>query len=178
VNEIHDAIRGLDPLVEDDEQCFSVIYAEKCFTNLALVIDRLARDQNDKTLGLVFIDYKSLEVRQLGSIYEGLFDFKLKLASEDLATKTEKKKEECVLFAQVRHRGHRAAAECGPAFVIWRVVVRRSARRSSIMLWYTGRPWRKNAAGQYFKRLLMNCGRGSLKRETCEFAGKPPLLFA
>ena len=39
---------------------------------LAKAIDRLARDQDEKTLGLVFIDFKSLEVRHLGSIYEGL----------------------------------------------------------------------------------------------------------
>jgi hypothetical protein len=38
---------------------------------LALALDRLARDQDEKSLGLVFIDYKSLEVRHLGSIYEG-----------------------------------------------------------------------------------------------------------
>ena len=51
---------------------------------LALAIDRLARDQDERTLALVFIDYKSLEVRHLGSIYEGLLEFKLKVAEEDL----------------------------------------------------------------------------------------------
>ncbi len=60
---------------------------------LALAIDRLARDPDEKTFGLVFIDYKSLEVRHLGSIYEGLLEFKLKVANEDLTTQTEKKKE-------------------------------------------------------------------------------------
>ena len=35
---------------------------------LALAIDHLARDQDERTLALVFIDYKSLEVRHLGSI--------------------------------------------------------------------------------------------------------------
>ncbi len=60
---------------------------------LALAIDRLARDPDDKTLALVFIDYKSLEVRHLGSIYEGLLEFKLRVADEDLTTKTEKGKE-------------------------------------------------------------------------------------
>ncbi len=34
---------------------------------LALAIDRLARDQDERTLALVFIDYKSLEVRHLGA---------------------------------------------------------------------------------------------------------------
>ncbi len=37
---------------------------------LARTIDRLARDQDEQTLGLVFIDFKSLEVRHLGSIYQ------------------------------------------------------------------------------------------------------------
>jgi hypothetical protein len=63
---------------------------------LALAIDRLARDPDDKTLALVFIDYKSLEVRHLGSIYEGLLEFKLRVAEEDLTTKTEKGKEKLI----------------------------------------------------------------------------------
>ncbi len=58
---------------------------------LALAIDRLARDQDERTLGLVFIDYKSLEVRHLGSIYEGLLEFKLKMTEEDLTTQADKK---------------------------------------------------------------------------------------
>jgi hypothetical protein len=58
---------------------------------LALAIDRLARDQDEKTLGLVYIDYKSLEVRHLGSIYEGLLEFKLKVAAEDLTTQKDAK---------------------------------------------------------------------------------------
>src|SRR5207302_11282390 len=60
---------------------------------LALAIDRLARDQDERTLALVFIDYKSLEVRHLGSIYEGLLEFKLKVAEEDLTTQADKKGE-------------------------------------------------------------------------------------
>ncbi len=77
---------------------------------LALAIDRLSRDVDDKTLGLVFIDYKSLEVRHLGSIYEGLLEFKLKVADEDLATKTEKKREKYVPLSEVRTRGRKKAA--------------------------------------------------------------------
>ena len=63
---------------------------------LARAIDRLARDQDEKTLGLVFIDFKSLEVRHLGSIYEGLLEFKLKVADEDLTTQTEKNQEKYI----------------------------------------------------------------------------------
>ena len=44
---------------------------------LAMGLDLLARDVDDKRQDLVFIDYKSLGVRQLGSIYEGLLEFKI-----------------------------------------------------------------------------------------------------
>lgn len=73
---------------------------------LAVAIDRLARDPDDKTHSLVAIDYKSLEVRHLGSIYEGLLEFKLKVAAEDLTTQTEKKKEKYVPLKDApRRRG-------------------------------------------------------------------------
>jgi hypothetical protein len=60
---------------------------------LALGLDLMARDEDDKTLKLVFIDYKSLGVRQLGSIYEGLLEFKLRVAGERLAVIKVKGKE-------------------------------------------------------------------------------------
>lgn len=79
--------------------------------HLALAIDRLARDVDDKTFSLSFIDYKSLEVRHLGSIYEGLLEFKLKIAEEDLGVTTEKKAEKYIPLTQMRPgRGKRAAA--------------------------------------------------------------------
>ncbi len=60
---------------------------------LALGLDRLCRDVDDKTQALAFIDFKSLGVRQLGSIYEGLLEFKLHIAQEELAVVKEKGKE-------------------------------------------------------------------------------------
>lgn len=60
---------------------------------LALGLDRLTRDIDSKSQELVFIDFKSLGVRQLGSIYEGLLEFKLKIAAEALAVTKEKGKE-------------------------------------------------------------------------------------
>ena len=69
---------------------------------LARAIDRLARDQDEQTLGLVFIDFKSLEVRHLGSIYEGLLEFKLKVAEEDLTTQTEKNQEKYIPLSGVK----------------------------------------------------------------------------
>ncbi|MBP8109142.1 MAG: Eco57I restriction-modification methylase domain-containing protein [Caldilineaceae bacterium] len=60
---------------------------------LALGLDRLCRDVDAKTLALAFIDFKSLGVRQLGSIYEGLLEFRVRIASEKLAVVKEKGKE-------------------------------------------------------------------------------------
>src|SRR5207253_5879885 len=69
---------------------------------LSLAIDHLARDQDERTLALVFIDYKSLEVRHLGSIYEGLLEFKLKVAEEDLTTQADKKGETYIALSQAK----------------------------------------------------------------------------
>ncbi|MGH9427178.1 MAG: Eco57I restriction-modification methylase domain-containing protein, partial [Terriglobia bacterium] len=65
---------------------------------LANGLDLLARDEDDKTFKFVFIDYKSLGVRQLGSIYEGLLEFKLRIAREKLAVVKGKKTEEVVPY--------------------------------------------------------------------------------
>ncbi len=78
---------------------------------LALAIDRLARDQDERTLALVFIDYKSLEVRHLGSIYEGLLEFKLKIAEEDLTTQADKKGEKYVPLSEAKPGRRRQAVE-------------------------------------------------------------------
>ncbi len=78
---------------------------------LALAIDRLARDQDERTFALVFIDYKSLEVRHLGSIYEGLLEFKLKLADEDLTTQADKKGETYIPLSQTQASRRRKPAE-------------------------------------------------------------------
>jgi hypothetical protein len=53
--------------------------------HLARALDLLARDLDPKRQDLVFIDYKSLGVRQLGSIYEGLLEFKVRIAAQELA---------------------------------------------------------------------------------------------
>lgn len=52
---------------------------------LALGLDLLARDDDEKIFKRVPIDYKSLGVRQLGSIYEGLLEFRLRIAPEKMA---------------------------------------------------------------------------------------------
>ncbi len=76
---------------------------------LAQAIDHLSRDPDERSFALVFIDYKSLGVRQLGSIYEGLLEFKLKIAEEDLTTVKEKDKEKVIPLSEVQ--GKRKKAE-------------------------------------------------------------------
>lgn len=61
---------------------------------LAMALDLLARDEDEKTDKQAFIDYKSLGVRQLGSIYEGLLEFHLRIAPEKMAICKGKKTEE------------------------------------------------------------------------------------
>lgn len=67
---------------------------------LALGLDLMARDMDEKTQALVFIDYKSLGVRHLGSIYEGLLEFRLRVAPEKMAIVKGKKTEEVIPYAE------------------------------------------------------------------------------
>src|ERR1019366_3216291 len=69
---------------------------------LALGLDLMARDVDEKRGDLVFIDYKSLGVRQLGSIYEGLLEFKLRVATEKMAVIKGKNTEEVVAYAEAK----------------------------------------------------------------------------
>lgn len=66
---------------------------------LASGLDRLARDEDPKRHELVPVDYKSLGVRQLGSIYEGLLEFKVQVATERMAV-VKAKKGEAILPAK------------------------------------------------------------------------------
>src|SRR5207244_6508336 len=50
---------------------------------LARALDLLARGEDSKTGRLEFIDYKSLGVRQLGSIYEGLLMYHVVIPRDD-----------------------------------------------------------------------------------------------
>src|SRR6266496_1103139 len=71
---------------------------------LALGLDLMARDLDEKRHDLAFIDYKSLGVRQLGSIYEGLLEFKLRIAPEALAVVKGKKTEETLSYAEAQQK--------------------------------------------------------------------------
>ncbi len=72
---------------------------------LAQGLDLLARDIDDKTQSLAMIDYKSLGVRQLGSIYEGLLEFKLRVAQEKMAVVSGKKGDQIVPYAEAKKNG-------------------------------------------------------------------------
>lgn len=72
--------------------------------HLALGLDLLARDHDDKTKQLVFIDFKSLGVRQLGSIYEGLLEFKVAVAPEKMAVVVEDGVEKIMPYAEAKKR--------------------------------------------------------------------------
>ena len=50
---------------------------------LARAIDLLARGEDSKSSELVFVDYKSLGVRQLGSVYEGLLMYHVIIPTDD-----------------------------------------------------------------------------------------------
>ena len=57
---------------------------------LAEAIDLLARSQGEN--GLVFVDYSSLDIRHLGSIYEGILEYRLNIATEPMVAVKEKGK--------------------------------------------------------------------------------------
>ena len=67
---------------------------------LAQALDLLSRDLDPKRHDLVFVDYKSLGVRQLGSIYEGLLEFKLRVAPGKMAIVKGKKTEEVIPYSE------------------------------------------------------------------------------
>ncbi len=60
---------------------------------LAEALDHLTREIDKESGKPQFIDYSELEVRHLGSIYEGLLEFHLKIADEDKAVVKEKGRE-------------------------------------------------------------------------------------
>ncbi len=80
-------------------------------SHLALALDLLSRDADPKRGDLVFIDYKSLGVRQLGSIYEGLLEFKLRLAPEKMAVVRGKQTEEVLPYREAAEKGLKVVRE-------------------------------------------------------------------
>lgn len=62
---------------------------------LAQVMDLLARSKGEG-VGRAFVDYSSLDVRHLGSIYEGLLEYKLRVADEEMVAIRRRGREEWV----------------------------------------------------------------------------------
>lgn len=80
-------------------------------------LDRLCRDVDEKTHALVFVDFKSLGVRHLGSIYEGLLEFKLRIAAEKLAVVKEDGKEVYMPFAKAKNKRVQATLRKGDVYL-------------------------------------------------------------
>ena len=68
---------------------------------LAEALHHLTRDAGDENEKPQFIDYSELEMRHLGSIYEGLLEFHLKIADVDKAIVREKGHEVYKLISEV-----------------------------------------------------------------------------
>ena len=83
--------------------------------DLACALNHLVRDEDPKRHDLVFIDFKSLGVRQLGSIYEGLLEFKVRIAPHKLAVTKEKGREVYVDFSKLDEREQARAERTGNA---------------------------------------------------------------
>jgi hypothetical protein len=81
--------------------------------HLAHALDLLARDEDPKQHKLVPIDFKSLGVRQLGSIYEGLLEFKLRVADEKKAVVKDKGRDVYVSFKELGERERQRAESQG-----------------------------------------------------------------
>ena len=75
---------------------------------LAQAIDLLARAEAGPGQGLSFVDYRDLSIRHLGSIYEGLLEYRLAYATEEMAVvRRDKrgKKEEIVPASEAEKPG-------------------------------------------------------------------------
>jgi Eco57I restriction-modification methylase/TaqI-like C-terminal specificity domain len=70
------SVAGATNHVCDSPACFLAEH-KVSDRRLAIALDALSRDQTDRITRLEFVDYKSLDVRQLGSIHESLLGYKL-----------------------------------------------------------------------------------------------------
>ncbi|THE63102.1 class I SAM-dependent DNA methyltransferase [Salinadaptatus halalkaliphilus] len=74
-----------DPDEDDSAEAQFIANHQVGDAYLAEVIELLTRSQNGNGEGKIFVDYSSLDVRHLGSIYEGLLEYQLDIADEPLA---------------------------------------------------------------------------------------------
>ncbi|SDY52379.1 Eco57I restriction-modification methylase domain-containing protein [Halopenitus persicus] len=73
-----------DPDEDDDPEAQFLAEHAVGDAHLARVIDLLTRSTNGNGGGKIFVDYSSLDVRHLGSIYEGLLEYQLHVADQPL----------------------------------------------------------------------------------------------
>jgi type II restriction/modification system DNA methylase subunit YeeA len=82
-----------DPDEDDSDEARFLANHEVGDAHLARVIELLTRSANAGNgttgEGKIFVDYSSLDVRHLGSIYEGLLEYQLNVAEKDLAVDDE-----------------------------------------------------------------------------------------
>ena len=85
--------------------------AEKRIGNsyLAEAIDLLARSQGEN--GPVFVDYSSLDIRHLGSIYEGILEYRLNIATESMVAVKEKSKKGKEVWLPKREAGGKKVSD-------------------------------------------------------------------
>ncbi|WP_135825125.1 Eco57I restriction-modification methylase domain-containing protein [Halorussus ruber] len=74
-------------------------------TYLAEVIELLTRRESERGEGRAFVDYSSLDVRHLGSIYEGLLEYELEMADEPLLAVRDGGEQEWVPAEEVETAG-------------------------------------------------------------------------
>lgn len=73
--------------------------------HLRQAVDLLARTVDPHTRQRVFVDYRDLEIRHLGSIYEGLLEYRVQVADRPLTVRVEKGRE---IYEPVKADDHSA----------------------------------------------------------------------
>jgi len=83
---------------------------------LAEAIDLLARSDGER--GKAYVDYSSLDIRHLGSIYEGILEYRLHRAEESMAAVREKGKEVWLPEKEAGSRKVTDRAEAGRLYLV------------------------------------------------------------
>jgi len=104
-----------DPEDDSDEARAARFLAEHKIPDfyLACGLDLVARGRDPRRGDLVPVDYKSLYVRQLGSIYEGLLEFRVEIAPRKLGVVKQKGRDVYVPFKDLDERAAQRAAKAG-----------------------------------------------------------------
>ena len=85
---------------------------------LAQVIDLLSRPERRGAHGREFVDYSSLEIRHLGSIYEGLLEYKLQVAQEEMVAVKEERRERWISAREAGSRKVLDRVQAGGLYLV------------------------------------------------------------